>query len=86
MRQHFYIEEDKLSNRAYLSFLNASRSIAGGALGAGQVPDNPRELFETEGLSEQKGGFKKTWNQLSNIVVIAAVIYFMWKLLDRYWH
>jgi len=88
MRQHFYIEEDEVYNRAYLSFLHASRSITTVAPGTvGDHPDEPRKLLETEDFSEQKvSGFKNAWNQFSNIVVIAAVIYLVWKLLDRYWH
>jgi len=93
MGQRFYIEEDQLFNRAYLSWLAASRSVTGGASGAAEVPDNPGELFEREGFSEQKVNFigkrlldiedhfKNTLKELRNAIVVLAIIYVLWKLL-----
>jgi len=91
--QRFYIEEDQLYNRAYLSWLAASRSVTSGALGAAGVPDNPRELFEREGFSEQKVNyfgkrlldiedrFKTTLKGLNTVIVVLASIYLAWKFL-----
>ncbi len=91
--QRFYIEEDQIYNRAYLSWLAASRSVTTGASGAAQVPDNPRELFEKEGFSEQKVNFigkrllhiedrfKTTLKELRNVILVLASIFFAWKFL-----
>lgn len=91
MRQQFYIEEDVIFNRAYLSRLAASQSIVGRTSGAALAPDNPRELFETEGFSEQKvnfigkwlldvaDGFKNILRELRNTIVVLAIIYLAWK-------
>jgi len=60
MRMTAYIEEDSYTNRAYLSWLEASRSIKSERVPE-TVPDSPRELFETEGFHEQKLNYFGTW-------------------------
>ncbi len=93
MPQQLYIEEDQIYNKAYLSWLAASRSVTSGASGAGEVPDNPRELFEKEGFSEQKVNvigkrllhiedrFKTTLKGLRNVILVLASIFIAWKFL-----
>jgi len=80
MRLDFYIEEGVLFNRAYLSFLHASRRITTVAPGAVEDPDDTREVVETQDYSEQKvSGFKNAWTQISNVIVTVAVVYLIWK-------
>ena len=90
MLQNFYLEKDQNFNRAYLSFLTGSRSIGSGTLKEIQIPDNPKELFEKEGLSEKKinfigkrlldteEGFINAVNKLKNTIVVLAIIYVVW--------
>jgi hypothetical protein len=93
MPRRLYIEEDQIYNRAYLSWLAASRFVTSGASGAAEVPDNPRALFKRKGFSEQKVNFigkrllqiedrfKTTLKELRNVILVLAGIYLAWKFL-----
>ena len=94
-----YVEEESHFNRAYLSWLQASRSgVVLPKNDLQQTPDTPRELFETEGFHEQKinyfgkllveieetlSGIRRSIYQAIIIVVVGYLIY---KALAWFFH
>lgn len=81
MRQRFYIEEDEIYNRAYLSRISAFRTMTSSGLESEKNPNNRTEAVDAESRSGPRAVFGGLWAGLKEAIVVLAIIYVSWRVL-----